>query len=131
MIPSLIAYYNSLPVTDGEHKRLEQYRMLDNKSEAEKKSLSKEEFLFESDIRITINKNCQDLAAGLYRNKKTGHYISFSSKNFDLTDDSFKSRFMNKEISCHNFDLTEEIIGKFSEEWEFVGNTPFELLLRY
>lgn len=85
--------------------------------------------LFTNEYHVICYSLLQDLAAGLYRNKKTGHYISFSSKNFDLTDDSFKSRFMNKEISCHNFDLTEEIIEKFSEEWEFVGNTPFELLL--
>ena len=71
----------------------------------------------------------QDLASGLYRNKRTGHYISFSSRNYDLTVPGNTSRFVNKEIQGHNFDFTEKIISDFTDKWEFVGNTPLDMLL--
>ncbi len=86
--------------------------------------------LFENEYHVICFSLLQDLAAGLYRNKKTGRYISFSSRNYDLTDTAFAQRFIDKEIQGHNFDFTPEIINKFSEDWEFVGNTPLELLLR-
>ena len=71
----------------------------------------------------------QDLSAGLYRNKKTGAYISFSSKNYDLTDPTFAEGFINKEIQGHDFSFTKEVIDDFRKSWEFVGNTPLEMLL--
>ncbi len=71
----------------------------------------------------------QDLASGLYRNKRTGNYISFSSKNYDLTDSNNTDRFINKEIQGHDYPFTREIITNFSDRWEFIGNTPLELLL--
>ncbi len=71
----------------------------------------------------------QDLASGLYRNKRTGSYISFSSKNYDLTDVKNTDRFINKEIQGHDYPFTREIISDFSDKWEFAGNTPLEMLL--
>ena len=85
--------------------------------------------LFTNRYHVICLSLLQDLAAGLYRNKQTGNYISFSSINYDLTDPKNKSRFINKEIQGHNFDFTEKIISDFSDKWEFVGNTPFEMLL--
>lgn len=86
--------------------------------------------LFESKYHVICYSLLQDLSAGLYRNKKNGRYISFSSKNYNLTDPNLKYKFINKEIQGHGFDFTEEIIDKFSEKWEFIGNTPIDLLLR-
>lgn len=71
----------------------------------------------------------QDLSAGLYRNKSTGIYISFSSKNYDLTSPEYMQRFINKEIQGHNFDFNREIIEHFADDWEFIGNTPLDMLL--
>lgn len=85
--------------------------------------------LFTNKYHVICLSLLQDLASGLYRNKKTGNYISFSSRNYDLTDPLNRKRFIDKEIQGHNYDFTEEIITAFSEKWEFVGNTPLELLL--
>lgn len=71
----------------------------------------------------------QDIAAGLYRNKRTGNYISFSSRNYDLTNPGNSLRFVNKEIQGHGFPFTEDIISEFTSKWEFVGNTPLDMLL--
>lgn len=85
--------------------------------------------LFTKQYHVICFSLLQDLGAGLYRNKKTGNYISFSSRNFDLTDPKYTNRFINKEIQGHDFDFNREIIEKFADNWEFIGNTPLEMLL--
>ena len=85
--------------------------------------------LFSEKYHVICFSLLQDLSAGLYRNKKTGAYISFSSKNYDLTDPTFAEGFINKEIQGHDFSFTKEVIDDFRKSWEFVGNTPLEMLL--
>ena len=86
--------------------------------------------LFEEEYHVICYSLLQDMASGLYRNKQNGNYISFSSKNYDLTDAKYAERFIKGEIQNHGFGFTREIIEKFSKEWEFVGITPLELLFR-
>ncbi|MCR4656507.1 MAG: HAD-IIIC family phosphatase, partial [Lachnospiraceae bacterium] len=86
--------------------------------------------LFSEEYHVICLSLLQDLSAGLYENKETGAYISFSSRNFDLTSLVFKDRFIKGEIQGHEFPFTGEIIDRFREKWDFVGATPFELLLR-
>ncbi len=71
----------------------------------------------------------QDMAAGLYKNIKTGAYISYGSFKYDLTDRKNKYKYINKEVQGHEFEFTEDIIDEFSNKWEFVGNTPIYMLL--
>lgn len=85
--------------------------------------------LFSEKYHVICLSMLQDLQAGLYRNIRSGHYISFSSMNFNLTDPTNKSRFVNKEIQGHNYDFTKEVIDEFSDKWEFIGNTPIDMLL--
>ncbi|MCR5789578.1 MAG: HAD-IIIC family phosphatase [Lachnospiraceae bacterium] len=86
--------------------------------------------LFTDSYHIICLSLLQDLSAGLYRNKETGAYISFSSRNFDLTAPLYQARFIRGEIQGHEFPFTQEILDAFSEKWEFVGATPLDLLLR-
>lgn len=71
-----------------------------------------------------------DCHTGLYRNRKTGDYISFGSKNFDLTDPRNTRGYIEGTIVNHAFPFTEEIIKRFSGDWEFVGVTSGEDLIR-
>nr|WP_297767126.1 DUF6492 family protein [uncultured Butyrivibrio sp.] len=86
--------------------------------------------LFSEEYDVICYSLLQDISAGLYKKKGEDKYISFSSKNFDLTSQVFADRFINGDIQNHGFPLTKEIIDKFASNWEFVGNTPVELLLR-
>ena len=86
--------------------------------------------LFSKEYHIICFSLLQDLSAGLYKKKDSDVYISFSSRNFDLTSEKYRDRFIRKEIQGHDFDFTEEIIDSFAEKWEFIGNTPLDLLLR-
>ncbi|MCR5421881.1 MAG: glycosyltransferase [Lachnospiraceae bacterium] len=85
--------------------------------------------LFSREYHVICFSLLQDLSSGLYRNKETGHYISFSSRNYDLTSDRFTASFINKEIQGHGFDFTGDIIRRFADKWEFLGNTPLDSLL--
>ncbi len=86
--------------------------------------------IFTEEYHVICYSLLQDCCAGLYRNKKTDKYLGFSSVNYSLTDPALKERFISKEINCHDFQFTEDIIDNFSKEWEFVGNTPIDLLMR-
>lgn len=85
--------------------------------------------LFSEKYHVICFSMLQDLAAGLYRNKITGHYISFSGRNNDLTNPEHTEKYLKKKIDGHGFPFTVDIISGFKEKWEFVGNTPLELLL--
>ncbi len=85
--------------------------------------------LFERPYHVICFSLLQDLSAGLYRNKKSGKYISFCGRNYDLTSPECRNRFINKEIEGHGYDLNEQILLQFADRWEYIGNTPVEMLL--
>ncbi|MCM1326546.1 MAG: glycosyltransferase [Bacteroidales bacterium] len=89
-----------------------------------------ETLLFQNKYHIICYSLLPDCHAGLYRNKKTGRYISFGSVNFDLTDERNMAGYIDGTIVNHAFPFTEEIIREFSKKWEFVGTTSGEDLLR-
>ncbi len=89
-----------------------------------------ETMLFQNKYHIICYSLLPDCHAGLYRNKKTGRYISFGSVNFDLTDERNMAGYIDGTIVNHAFPFTEEIIREFSRNWEFVGTTSGEDLLR-
>lgn len=86
--------------------------------------------LFSQEYNVICYSLLQDISGGLYKKKGEDLYINFSSKNFNLTDPLFKERFISGEIQNHAFNFTSEIIDRFAQNWEFVGNTPVDLLLR-
>ncbi len=86
--------------------------------------------LFDEKYHVICISLLSDLASGLYRNKKTGEYIAFSNRNSDMTDPANFDGFISGRIPGHGFSFTREILEKFSEEWEFVGHTPLDMLMR-
>ncbi|MCM1160230.1 MAG: glycosyltransferase [Roseburia sp.] len=86
--------------------------------------------LFQKEYHVICYSLLPDCHAGLYRNKKTGLYASFGSVNFDLTDMENMSGYMDGSIVNHGFSFTEKIIRDFAKQWEFVGTTPGQKLIR-
>lgn len=86
--------------------------------------------IFDEEYHVICYSLLGDLAAALYKNKDKEQYISFASVNHDLTDPEMAEKFISGEIQNHGFPFTEEIIEKFSDDWEYVGITPVDLLLR-
>ena len=89
-----------------------------------------ETMLFQKEYHVICYSLLPDCHAGLYRNKKTGLYASFGSVNFDLTDLDNMQGYINGSIVSHGFSFTEKIIRDFSMEWEFIGTTPGQELIR-
>lgn len=58
IIPYLNTYYVKTAAKDTSHGRLSQYKLLEKKRAAQVMSMSKEQFLHDSDIKITINRDC-------------------------------------------------------------------------
>ncbi|MCR5655208.1 MAG: glycosyltransferase [Lachnospiraceae bacterium] len=86
--------------------------------------------LFRASYHVICYSLLPDFSAGLYRNKETGTYISFGSRNVSLTDPINWPRWLEGTVNDQGFHFTEEILKDFSEHWEFIGGTPPELLLR-
>lgn len=86
--------------------------------------------IFSREYHVICYSLLPDCHTGLYRNRKTGDYISFGSKNFDLTDPKNTRGYVDGSIVNHAFPFTEEIIARFSGDWEYVGVTSGEDLLR-
>lgn len=58
LIARLIADAAAAPVKDPEHKRLKQYRVLEEKQLAKEEFSSNEEFLYQSGIRVELGTDC-------------------------------------------------------------------------
>lgn len=70
-----------------------------------------------------------DCHAGLYKNKKTGLYVSFGSKNFDLTDEKNWQSYIEGSAPNHGFGFDRNILESFRENWEFCGCSSSEMII--
>jgi hypothetical protein len=62
-----------------------------------------------------------DCHEGVYRHKQSGHRITFSSANYDLTNPAHWPHFMNGEYTNHNFKFTQEVLAEFAAKFTFEG----------
>lgn len=85
--------------------------------------------IFSNEYHIICYSLQQDMTAGLYKKKNEERYVAFGGYKFDLTDNNNTQKYIDKEIQGHDFNFTHEIIDDFAKGWEFIGNTPFEVLL--
>lgn len=60
IIPKLIAYTGMIPASDTEHKRLDQYKVLEEKRKKEAGFASRDEFLRFSNIKVDIYIDCEE-----------------------------------------------------------------------
>nr|MCR4832376.1 hypothetical protein [Butyrivibrio sp.] len=65
IVPYITAYYGRLKATDIEHSCMNRLSVFEHKLEIQKNYGSKEDFLTDSSITITINKNCYEKAADI------------------------------------------------------------------
>ena len=59
LLPQLIADAEGAEKKDPAHKRLKQYRILEDKRQARSEFSSNEEFLYQSNVRVDISTDCQ------------------------------------------------------------------------
>lgn len=86
--------------------------------------------LFDEEYHVICISLLGDVASGLYQNKESGEYIAFSNINSDMTNHANFDGFISGKLQGHGFTFTREILEKFANEWQFVGCTPLDLLMR-
>ena len=82
IIPYLGNYFAKTNVTDKAHSRLEHYKLLEKKTREKSKSVSEESFLYDSDIVITVNRNCLEELDRIHELVMRSNQLNFT-KNRD------------------------------------------------
>ena len=77
-IPGLISYFSSIDKKDIAHKRLEQYKVLEQKRQESKNFSTNEEFLKDCDIHVQICKDCKPVAGRLYELTQRTNQLNFT-----------------------------------------------------
>lgn len=98
LLPQLLADAEKAERKDPEHKRLQQYRILEEKQQARSEFSSNEEFLYKSNIRVDISTDC---AANLERI----HDLILRSNQLNFTKvrstkEDLSAFFSDPDISC-------------------------------
>ena len=88
IIDDLIAYLDTLPNNkkDPAHKRLQQYKILEQKTKAAEVFESNEEFLYASDIRVNIHKDCLTEKERILELILRSNQLNFTKKRIDLKE---------------------------------------------
>lgn len=84
--------------------------------------------VFEKEYDVICYSLLTDAHEGLYRNKKTGAYISFDSINCDLTNLDNADKFIDGTYNNHGYKFTKAVIENFAANWEFAGGISADLL---
>ncbi len=85
IIPYLIRYYSQKQPGDLKHTRLAQYKLLERKTEAMTPGVSKEQFLYDSNIRITVNRNCLEEIDRIHEMVSRTNQLNFTKNRDDKT----------------------------------------------
>lgn len=67
-----------------------------------------------------------DCHEGVYRHKESGHRISFSSFNYDITNPDNWDKLISGEYTNHNFKFTKDILSDFASKFNYEGHLPIE-----
>ncbi len=142
-LPQMVTEFNYINlkgyVTTGQNHSVHLWEMAHLGDEEIRDILSEAPFLIYGDFESEIFDKPHDVVclsllpdahSGLYKNKRTGNYIVFGSRNFDLTDPANTGGYITGTMQNHGFPFSEAVIRDFSEKWEFCQATPDDMLLR-
>ena len=80
VIDELVRQVADLPKSDMKHKRLQQYRVLEEKCKDQNKFSSNEDFLFASDIRVDIKEDCLNEIDRIHELILRSNQLNFTKK---------------------------------------------------
>lgn len=117
IIDDLIEWTNSQPKKDIAHKRLKQYKVLEEKTAHKKNFSSNEEFLFSSNIKLDINFDCISVAERIQELVMRSNQLNFTKKRDSideiktlLKDDSYQNGYVTVKDNFGDYGL----VGFFS-----------------
>lgn len=98
IIPELIAQVATLPPKDTSHKRLAQYKVLEEKAEAAKSFDSNEEFLYSSNIRVEMHTDSENQIERLHDLILRSNQLNFTKKR--ITEEELHALIADTNYQC-------------------------------
>ena len=98
VISELIIQVAALPKKDIAHKRLKQYKVLEEKAEAAKTFDSNEQFLYSSNIRVTMHTDCENQIERLHDLILRSNQLNFTKKR--ISEEELRTLINDKEYQC-------------------------------
>lgn len=105
VIPELIAQVAELPKKDTAHKRLKQYKVLEEKVEAAKTFDSNEQFLYSSNIRVTMHTDCENQIERLHDLILRSNQLNFTKKR--ISEEELKALIADKDVQSGYVSVTD------------------------
>lgn len=98
ILPQLLADVNQVEKKDPAHKRLSQYRILEQKHQAREEFGSNEAFLYQSNIRLTISTDCAEQLERIHDLLLRSNQLNFTKLR--STKQELSELFSDPETSC-------------------------------
>jgi FkbH-like protein len=117
IIDELSKYFSVAEKTDLKHKRLQQYKLLEQKNKEETKFDSNEEFLFASNIRVEIHKDCEKELPRLHEMILRTNQLNFTKKR--ISENELCEIIKSTDYQCGYVTVTDKfgnygIVGFFA-----------------
>ena len=97
-LPNLIAEANACTKADPEHKRLNQYKILEEKHSSRESFSSNEEFLMNSNIRVSIAADCLLKIDRIHDLLERSNQLNFTKVRQSV--DELRNLFEDKSVDC-------------------------------
>ena len=98
LIPELIDQAKSMEKKDPSHKRLKQYKILEEKDVASKSYASSEDFLYNSDIQVRVHLDCLNQIQRIHELLLRSNQLNYTKKRISI--DELASILNNPEYEC-------------------------------
>lgn len=98
IIPELIAYVNSIAISDTSLTRLKQYHILEEKQKAKEQATDNIAFLYASDTRVKLHKDCEVVADRLFEMIHRTNQLNFTKNR--CSREEFDILLKDKDVSC-------------------------------
>lgn len=121
IIPEIIEQLQSIEKKDIIHKRLNQYKVLEEKAIASEAYDSNEAFLYSSNIRVTIHTDCLAVVERLHELLMRSNQLNYTKKRISL--DELTLLITSKEYDCGYVTVTDNygdygIVGFYAKKGE-------------
>lgn len=121
IIPEIIERLQSIEKKDIIHKRLNQYKVLEEKAIASEAYDSNEAFLYSSNIRVTIHTDCLAVVERLHELLMRSNQLNYTKKRISL--DELTLLITSKEYDCGYVTVTDNygdygIVGFYAKKGE-------------
>lgn len=118
ILPELIEWVNRKEKKDTAHKRLRQYKILEEKDQASKTFASSEAFLFDSHIQVVIHRDCLNQIQRIHELLLRSNQLNYTKKRISIEE--LESILSNPGYECGYVTVTDRfgdygIVGFFAK----------------